>query len=207
MGIIHIITFTGTQIALILSQTGQATVASCPGPSVWLLQTSVAITSLIPFYEILFYPITNLIQEWLAKREWMAATPRWTSGSSKASNGSSMSCRRNPRGGKVGSLEEQHLVNTWNNVLGRRRLYLDICVIGVEASSAHSNQAYVPIYRVYQHPNKLVGFWSKKKKLMEATLNGLYMRKTMSANKNHWEGPVSDALWHCCYFELCTLYQ
>ena len=108
----HIITFTGTQIALILSQTGQATVASCPGPSVWLLQTSVAITSLIPFYEILFYPITNLIQEWLAKREWMAATPRWTSGSSKASNGSSMSCRRNPRGGKMGSLEEQHLVNT-----------------------------------------------------------------------------------------------
>ena len=108
----HIITFTGTQIALILSQTGQATVASCPGPSVWLLQTSVAITSLIPFYEILFYPITNLIQEWLAKREWMAATPRWTSGSSKASNGSSMSCRRNPRGGKVGSLEERHLVNT-----------------------------------------------------------------------------------------------
>ena len=63
---------------------------------------------------------------------------------------------------KSGSLDEQHLVNTLKNVLGRRRLYLDICVIGVEASSAHSNQAYVPIYRVYQHPNKLVGFWSKK---------------------------------------------
>ena len=47
----------------------------------------------------------------------------------------------------------------FKNVLGRRRLYLDICVIGVEASSAHSNQAYVPIYRVYRHPNKLVGFW------------------------------------------------
>ena len=56
-----------------------------------------------------------------------------------------------------GATPSKHL----KNVLGRRRLYLDICVIGVEASSAHSNQAYVPIYRVYQHPNKLVGFWSK----------------------------------------------
>ena len=143
----HIITFTGTQIALILSQTGQATVASCPGPSVWLLQTSVAITSLIPFYEILFYPITNLIQEWLAKREWMAATPRWTSGSSKASNGSSMSCKKESKRRKSGVFGGATSSKHFKNVLGRRRLYLDICVIGVEASSAHSNQAYVPMQK------------------------------------------------------------
>ena len=58
-----------------------------------------------------------------------------------------------------GATPSKHL----KNVLGRRRLYFDICVIGVEASSAHRMQAYVPIYRLYQHPNKLVKFWSKNK--------------------------------------------
>ena len=63
----------------------------------------------------------------------------------------------------------------FKNVLGRRRLYLDICVIGVEASSAHSNQAYVPIYRVY---NILIN-WSgsgQKKKVSKCISHCLCLR-------------------------------